>query len=332
VELKAMARPHRAARRPSPTWGLREALRLWRLVIACWVVAWLAVAPALLLVRRMVFPYLAALPPDPGAVPSGDVALIMMDGVRQAAAPLGLAVASGGVVLWAWAVLWHAGVVAWQMWTGGRRVRLGEVLGLGMVAWWRYARLSMTALLALATALAGLWIPLWFGIEGAFTGMDESRLMWMLAGGIVVTKLVAIVVWIATLHGAWLLGLPERRSAALAWLRGLWTSARMPLSSVWAWLVWLVPAMAVSAAPPVVGFLFEGLRGGPVLIGLELMASLARAFCWVGLFCSFAPVTGIVGVPEEELEPAAAVRTRDDSRTDAVGDDEQRLDELNVEL
>jgi hypothetical protein len=332
VELTAMARPHRTARRPSPVWGFREALRLWRLVIACWVVAWLAVAPALLLVRRMVFPGLAALPPDPGAVTAGDVALIVMEGVRRAAAPLGLAVASGAVVLWAWAVLWHAGVVAWQMWTGGRRVRLGEVLGLGMVAWWRYARLSMTALLALAAALAGLWIPLWSGIEAAFTGMDEGRLMWLLAAGIVVTKLVAIVVWIATLHGAWLLGLPERRSAALAWLRGLWTSARMPLSSVGAWLVWLVPAMAVSALPPVVGILFEGSRGGPVLIGVELLASLARAFCWIGLFCSFAPVTGIVGVPEEELEPAAAVPKKGDSELDLAGDEEPRLAELDVEL
>ena len=329
-----MATSHRPriARRPSPRWGFQEALRLWRLVVACWVVSWVAVAPVLLLLRRMVFPALSALPPEPESVPAGDVALIVVEAAREAAVPIGIAVVSGGVVLWAWFVLWHAGVVAWQLWTGGRRVRLGEVLGLGMVAWWRYARLSATALVVLAGAAAALWIPLWAAVETAFGGMAESRMMWLVGAGIVVTKLLAIVVWLATLHGAWLLGLPERRSAVLAWLRGLWTAARMPFSSFWAWLVWLVPAMVVSTVPALIGVSFVGLRGGPVWIGAELLASLFRSFCWVGLFCSFAPVTGVVGVPEEELEPAVAAPKRGDSETEPGSDDGEPLNDLDVEL
>ena len=296
----------RIARRPSPGWGLCEALRLWRVVVACWTVAWCAVAPALLLVRRMVFPSLAELPSEPGAVPAGDVGLILLEAARPAAVPIGIAVLSGGLVLCAWSVLWHAGVVAWRLWTGGRRVRLGEVLGLGMVAWWRYARLSATALAALAVAAVAIWIPLWQAIEGAFVAMAEARLMWLVGTGIVVTKLVAIVVWLATLCGCWLLGLPERRSAVLAWLRGLWTAARMPVASLWSWLVWVIPALLVSAVPALLGWSFWELRGGPVLIGIELLASLARWFCWVGLFCSFAPVTGVVGVEEDEPDGVQA--------------------------
>ena len=131
----------------------------------------------------------------------------------------------------------------------------------------------------------------------------EARLIWLLGIGVVTTKLLAAVVWLATLCGCWLLGLPERRSAALAWLHGLVTAARMPVASLWSWLVWVVPALLVSAVPALVGWSFVELRGGLALIGIELLASLVRWFCWVGLFCSFAPVTGVVGVPDGEPRP-----------------------------
>ena len=51
---------------PSPRRGWQQSLRLWRLVIAVWVVAWLAVAPALALLSGVVVPGLASLPAGPG--------------------------------------------------------------------------------------------------------------------------------------------------------------------------------------------------------------------------------------------------------------------------
>ena len=215
--------------------------------------------------------------------------------------PFALAVLSGLVVLWVWFVLWHAGVVAWQLWAGGRRVRLGEVLGLGLVAWWRYARLSATAAVVLGLGGAALWLGLRAAVRSSFHSMAEERMMMLLAVGIVITKLLAVMVWLATLHGAWLLGLPERRSAVVAWLRGLWNTLRMPLSSVATWLLWLIPALLATLVPLLIGLAFVGLRGTLVLTVIGLIAALVRSFCWVGMFCSFAPVTGLLGEQDDDL-------------------------------
>ena len=288
--------------RPSPFWGWARALELWRLIGVNWIVGFVVFAPALLVVRATVFRALSALPPEPGAIPPGDIGLIIVEACRPVLAPLALASVSGFVMLWAWTVLWHAGVVAWQVWTGGRRVRLGEVLGLGLVAWWRYARLSLTALAAFTLMGFALWLPLSSAIQSAYNGMNEERAMVLAAVGMVTTKLVAIVVWLATLHGAWLLGLPEHRSALLTWFRGLWSAIRTPLSSVATWLVWLVPAWLAAVVPLVLGFRYEGLRGTLLLMAIGLLAGLLRSLCWVGLFGSFAPVTGLVGgIAEEAL-------------------------------
>jgi hypothetical protein len=285
---------------PSPRLGWLQARRLWRLVLAVWVVSLLAIAPVLLLLRQTVVPVLASLPSGPGEVPAGDVALIVLETVRGAARPLVFALLSGLMLLWAWTVLWHAGVVAWTLRAdAGRRARLGELLGPGLAAWWRYARLSASALVARALAGAAIALPLWWGAGRAYAAMADHGLLLLIGIGVVATTLAAIAVWLATLHGAWLLGLPGRRSAVVAWLAGLRATLRRPLPAVWAWLVWVVPALLVSAVVPLLGVAFEGLRGGLLLVVVGLLASLARAFCWVALFRSFSPVIGVVGIPEE---------------------------------
>jgi hypothetical protein len=262
----------------------------------------LAFAPALLVLRTTVSSALAAVPPGRGSAPEGDIPLIVVDAARQILAPMGLAVASGFVVLWIWTVLWHAGVVSWQLWTGGRRVRLGEVLGLGLVAWWRYARLSLTAFGVLALAGVAWWLPLSTAIQSSYENMNEVRALTLVAVGVVCTKLVVSLVWIVTLHGAWLLGLPEHRSAFLTWFRGAWSALRTPFKSLLTWLAWLIPAWLAAVAPLVLGIRFGELRGTVALTIFGVLAGLVRVFCWVGLFSSFAPVTGLVGVAEEEEE------------------------------
>lgn len=297
MELIAMTT--RTPRRPSPRHGWREARELWRLVLVGWAVSWIAFAPALLVVRLGVFPAVAELPDEPGAVAAGDVGLILVEAARPMVRPFALAVLSGLLVVWWWSVLWHAGVVGWRLWTGGRRVRLGEVLGLGMVAWWRYARLSATAAAAFVVGGAALWMPLRVGVRGAFHAMAEERMLVLFAVGILATKLLAILIWLATLHGAWLLGLPERRSAALAWLKGLGYAARMPLASLGTWLLWLIPAWLAAVLPLWIGTRFIDLRGTLLLIAISVLAALIRSFCWVGMFCSFAPVTGLVSESDD---------------------------------
>jgi len=212
--------------------------------------------------------------------------------------PLAAAVLSGLAVAWAWTVLWHAGVVRWRLGTDGRRVRLVELLRPGLAAWWRYARLSATSLVALAVAAAAVWIPLWLAVAGGRVAVNERRLIALAAAGAVATAVAVIVAWLATLHGAWLLGQPGCRSAVVAWLRGLQATARRPVTGLSTLLAWVVPALLASAVVPVLGAVLAGLRGGLLLFAVGLLVSLARAFCWVGLFCSFAPATGAVGLPE----------------------------------
>jgi len=305
---------------PSPVWGVRRAVDLWRLIAACWAVSFLVFAPALLVLRTTIFRALAAVPGEAGAAPPGDIALIIIEAGWPILPPLGLAVVSGIVVLWLWTVLWHAGVVAWQLWTGGRRVRLGEVLGLGMVAWWRYIRLSLTALVALVLLGIGIWLPLASAIRTSLDAMNEQRMMLLLVVGLGITKLMAIVVWIATMHGAWLLGLPEYRSAVLSWVRGLGSAIRTPFSSFFTWLVWLVPAWLAAVVPLAFGIRFDGLRGSVALIVLSLAAGLVRSICWVGMFNSFAPVTGLVGGAEDEEAQTAESARATDARRPANSD------------
>ncbi len=290
---------------PSPCRGARQALRLRQLVAAVWVASWLAIAPVLLVLSQTAGRSLAAVPGGPGEVAAGDLPLLMVEAVRGALKPLAIALVSGLAAWWAWTVLWHAGVVRWQLGTGAAPIRLGALLRLGAGRWWRYARLSATALAALAVAAAAVLAPLGRCAVGALGAMAERCLLVLLGIGATATALLAIAVWLATLRGAWLLGLPGRRSAVLAWLAGLRETLRRPLPGLWAWLVWMVPALLVSAVAPLLGAAFVGLRGGLLLVMIGLLASLARAFCWVGLFCSFAPLTDLVGGAEGPLEAAA---------------------------
>jgi hypothetical protein len=102
-----------------------------------------------------------------------------------------------------------------------------------------------------------------------------------------------LLVWLAGLRGAWLLGSEGRRSAVLAWLAGLWGTLRQPVRSVATLMVWLVPWLAALTAPLLIGWRFEAMRAVTPTGVLEAVAGLVVACCQVGLFLSFAPVTGL---------------------------------------
>jgi hypothetical protein len=275
---------------------------MWRLVVACWLVSLAVFLPAVWLIGGAVGDAYENLPSDLTVMPDDDVKLILLGAFRQIRAPLKLAVLSGVVTLWIWTVLWHAGVVNWALWAGGRRMRLGEVLGLGMVSWLRYARLSLTAAVMSALALGLLWVPLLEAVSASHRTVAEQRAVLLLIGGVAAAKLVALLVWAATLCAAWLLGLPDRRSVVLAWFRGLLITLRNPIRSLGPVLLWVVPAALISSIHLIMGLGFENLRGGWLLPVVGQLAAAARAFCWVGLFASFAPITGLVGVETEGEE------------------------------
>ena len=273
--------------RPSPVSGLRRAVRLWRVVLVVWFVSAAVFVPAYLVVDLALGPTVANLPDRD--LPLGDDLLIIENTLRPVAKPLATAILSGWLALWGWSVLWHAGVVRWILWSGAVDVRLSEVLGHGVVWWWRYFRLSLTSVLIVFLVDVVLWAPLEVAIRRAETEGTGVRAAVLLAIGVVATLVVAATCWLATLHAAWLLGQADRRSAVLAWVQGLGQSVRRPFRSMLTLLVWTVPGLGFVGLPLLLGWWWPTLRAGDPALVVNLLAGLAGAFCWVGLFLSFAP-------------------------------------------
>ena len=285
---------------PSPGSGFRLALRLRRLVGAVWLVSMAVFLPAQLVVNLAAGSTRANLPDRP--LPAGDSTLILVELIRPVTGPLVLALISGGLALLAWSVLWHGGTVRWWFGAGAARVRLTEILGHGVVWWWRYARVVLVAVTATVAMLAAIWVPLKPLIRSAETAAGGGRSGVLLATGIVLTAVVLIVCWLATLRGAWMLGESGRRSATVAWLRGFGATLRQPFRSLWTLALWAVPGSALLVLP----VLIEGPAAGLVL----LLAWLGSAFCWVALFLSFAPPRLPAKQTVSPLDPPTYVTSR----------------------
>ncbi len=282
--------------RPSVVWGLLSAWRMRRLVVVVWLVAFALVMPASMMVTGAVEPPLANLPPTVD-VPAGEVAMLLVEAVVPILRPLRVAVGTAMLLAWAFTLLWHAGVARFEVWGNGPPV-VSHILGLGLTAWWRYCRLSVLALGILLCLMAVIWTAVAAAVSQAFADMAEERMVLMIAAGLVVGAIVKIIVWAATLRGAWELAVPTSRSVVRAWVRGLVGVFRSPLSTIGSLLI-LGAAMAVCAVIPlVVPALWPMFRGGPPGVALDLAAGLGVAFFSVALFNAFAPVSGLVTTSE----------------------------------
>jgi len=226
-----------------------------------------------------------------------------LDGGLSAAGPFALALIFGGLAFLAWSVLWHGGVVRWWFGTGNgaAQVPLAEILGHGFAWWWRFVRLAVVAVTVTASMLAAIWIPLKPLIRSAGTTGDGGRSGVLLVAGLVLTATVLVGCWLATLHGAWLLGESGRRSAAVAWLRGVGATLRQPIRSLWTLALWAVPGFALLVLPV--------LLEGPAAWLALLPAWLGSAFCWVALYLSFVPKKLPRARSVSPLEPPSAYMT-----------------------
>ncbi len=294
---------------PSPGSGLRLALRLHKLVGAVWLVSMAVFLPARLVVNSAVSATRANLPD--GSLPSGDDMLILVELIRPVVGPLVLALGSGVLALLAWSIVWHGGVVRWWQGAGATSVRLAEILGHGIVWWWRYARLVVVAVTVTVAILAVIWVPLEPLIRSVETAAGGGRSGLLLAVGLVLTVVAMIICWLATLRGAWLLGESGRRSAVVAWLRGLGATVRQPIRSLWTLVLWGLPGFAFLVLP----LLVEGLTAWLVL----LPAWLSSAFCWVALYLSFAPIEMLPKQTTSPLEPPTFATARFQTQPPEVG-------------
>ncbi len=266
-----------AAGHPSPAVGLRLSLRLRKLVGAVWIAGILAGLPLWAVLETAVAETRAHLPPGP--LPEGDRELIVLELLQPVAGSIAVTAALAVAAFFAWSVVWHAGTVRWWGGAGAARVRLAEILGHGVVWWWRFARLWLTGIVAAIGASAATWIALGSLMLAVGSGRAAYGLM---AAGLFLTSLIVVVCWLATLRGAWFLGESGRRSALVAWARGLGASLVSPLRSLAPVVSWAVPALALLAMP----LLIEP----PFAFAALLLAWLGAAWCWVALFLSYAPL------------------------------------------
>jgi hypothetical protein len=257
---------------PSVVTGFRLAARLHRLVAAVWLV-WVAIfLPALLVVQAATGPHRANRPA--GGYGAGEDLLIFFEIMRPVAIPFAVALVFGGFLLVAWCAEWHAGAVRWWMDPDTDEPRLAQILGYGLPAWWRFARLALLALVLQVVGAASPWLPLLADVEQRFV-------LPLLVFGSVLTVVATILVWLAAFRGGWLLGEPGRRSAVAAWVRGLWAVLRQPLRSLQPLLIWALPGLALLVLPLI--------YGGPAAGLVFLAAWLLGAFCLVAFFLSYAP-------------------------------------------
>lgn len=276
---------------PSAGFGCRRAVELWRVVLAVYLGSVAVFVPVVLVLWTSAAGTIGSLPD--GDLPDGELALIVVELLRPIWPALALATASSIVSLWAWTVLWHAGVVRWFVYSGKRHVRLAEIFSRGLFGWWRWARLGLAALTALTVVEVGLVLVYRVLRSRAIGAADDSVLAFYLESTLLLGVLAATVCWLATLRGAWLLGDVNRKSAVLAWVAGLRGTMTEPFRSLTALVLWVVPGLAAAILPLLAGWCFEVFRGGFANTLVSIGAGLLGAFCLAGLFLSFAPVSGL---------------------------------------
>lgn len=287
---------------PQPSWtfGFHMAMELWRVVAAVFVVSTIVMLPAQVVLWSAAGEALGHLPGD--GLPNGEILLILIELLVPVWPALATAVVSGWFALWLWTVLWHAGVVRWLVFSGRRGARLSEILSRGVLHWWRWARLGLTSVVAFGLGLTAIAVV--YGALQDRVAESATDLMFglWLVSAIVLAAVVGVFFWLAGLRGAWLLGESARRSVVLAWLTGLGQTIRQPLRSVLTLVLWVLPGFAATVGPTILGWQFEMLRGTIPTTILAAVGGLITAFCLVGLFLSFAPVTGMVDEdPSDEL-------------------------------
>ncbi len=287
---------------PSLASGLATIRRSPRLILAVWFVPALLIGQFILATQAA---YSSALGKLPAVAAPGDATLILMSITGRFGGLLMVSALVAAVGIWLWTVLWHAGLVSWNVWAADRPQQLGELVGHGVMRWWRYLRLALVASVVSVVLLAA--VTSGFGAAAKRVGetlREAAAMRITLAGGAVALVLV-LFLWAGTLRALWELAETGRRSAVLAWLRGLSGVLRHPLVSIGVLLVWIVPALVVWIGA------FLGARAlGPIGGGLPAylvlqIGALLRAVAWVGLVGSFAPIVGLAVRPAPEKPPRA---------------------------
>lgn len=282
-----------ASNRPSVFIGLKLATRMWLLVCVVWLVGLAVMTPATIVVESAADGVFNRLPADFDP-PPGDVAIMVARAAREIANPLVMIVVCGVFLSWVWTVLWHGGVARFVVWDAAGPVTVSKILGLGFGVWWRYFRLSLTALSVLFAALAAIWVPVFLGVKGAFNAMAEDRMVMLIFVGIVLAGCAKCFVWATTLRACWELAKPTSRSAIRAWIGGAAGVIHQPVSTLVVLVFLGLPEVLLAFAPMIAPVFFVQLRGTLTGDVFAVVAGLGSAYFLVALYASFAPISSLV--------------------------------------
>lgn len=274
-----------SARDGTPSWrsGAHGARLFSRVVVAVWLIGLAALTPAVLGLDLTVIRSLARV-----ASGAASDALMVAAAAARPLRPIAVVVAAMILVLLTgWGVLWRAGAARWLTWRAQPKPALAEVLGLGLGGWWRYARLWATWLLALAAVAALAAVPL-LAIVDALDDGSIGASVWLGLAGLVLAGGLALVMTAAWLRACWELARPDRRSAVVAFGRGLAVVLRHPLAGLAPLLVWGGAAWLSALAPLACGWLLPAVRGTLPMALLIVLAGAVRAAARVAMLTSYA--------------------------------------------
>ncbi len=272
--------------------GLKLALRLWKLVLALWFVQLLLLMPVMLIVDNVMAPAVKNLPA--AGIADADLLLIVYQVFDEIHSPAALMLLIAVVLGWLWTVIWHGGVVSWRLWADSDGESIAQIVGLGLVSFWKYFRLSLASNALVFASLILVWWPLWKLTVFSYKAGQEERMMQAIGFGMILTVLVIWVCRAAALRASWILGRHDRRSASLALVDGIVGTCAHPLLSLGTVALWSVLALGAGAVPLFAGALIPALRIGVSAQMLSHLAALAAAFFWVTLMTSFAPASGLL--------------------------------------
>ncbi|MCP4899033.1 MAG: hypothetical protein GY906_18845 [bacterium] len=287
---------------PSVKFGLRQARILRKYAVAVWLVSFVVILPAMSVARFAVWRASVDLPQSGVDLPPGEELLISVQALDSVIEPLGIAIVFGLLGHWLWTILWHAGAVQWLTWNNALPVRLGQIVGLGILSFLRYFKLSLTALFAGAVSLALVWSPIWLLGSRAYGAMNERVIIVVFGCGVMLSAMLIITIWTVTMRAAWCLGEVGAQSVLRTWLREVLATLRSPWLSLVPLLLLGSVALFCAVLPFALGWLFEPFSGGPVGALTTGALSLLQAFCWLALFLSYAPVSSAVMIAPDEDE------------------------------
>ena len=290
-------------KKPSLRIGFRLSLRLWPLLAALWVFPLIFFTPFGLLISRSAGRALGSVP-DGFLPPAGDVPLLVSQSLVPIL-PAIIIVLIGSILLsWAWTILWHAGLCGWLIWEGEDTTRLSRILGHGLLRWIAYFRLSLFSLLSFVLLLGATGVAFYHPIRHAMDNLREGRAFVLLVTALVLMALLKIILWAATMRGAWELAFPHRSSSVMAFFRGLRGALTQPVATLLPVAFFGVLITAFIFLPILLAMAHPELREGWKAVFLPVASGLVASFLQLWIFASMVPLSGIP-LPLTRMDPEA---------------------------